>query len=125
METYPCASAPLSDYIAEPWECNTQCCLETNQHYNLSYPFATCTEYQYLHCGIKKNGMQTYYANVLKEENTALGFATFKNGDGIQQLLARMPDDQAVREWELYALEDMRWNGNHQSHMIYWSQYII
>jgi len=32
--TYPGAGAPLSDYIAEPWEPNTQDCVETNLHIN-------------------------------------------------------------------------------------------
>jgi hypothetical protein len=57
--------------------------------------------------------MKTYYDKVLKEDDSALCFASFKNGDGIQKLVASMPDDQALREWELYTLKDMRWNGNH------------
>jgi hypothetical protein len=58
---------------------------------------------------------------VLKKENTTLCFPSFKNGDGIQMLMATMPDDQALMEWELHTLEDMRWNDNHQSPIIYCS----
>jgi len=61
-------------------------------------------EYKFIQRGIKKTGMETYYDNVVKEENTSLRFTSFKNGDGIQKLVARMPDDQALREWELHTL---------------------
>jgi hypothetical protein len=69
--------------------------------------------------------MKTYYDNMLKEENTALHFPIFINWDGVQKLVARMPDDQVLREWELHTLEGMRWNDNHQRSIKYWSRDII
>jgi hypothetical protein len=62
---------------------------------------------------------------VLKEESSALRFPSFKNGDSVQKLVASMPDDQALGEWELHTLEDMRWNDNHQWPNKYWSRDII
>ena len=56
--------------------------------------------YNYTWCGIKKNDMKTYYDNMLKEENTALRIANFQNRDGIPKLVACMPDDQALGQWE-------------------------
>ena len=124
-DIYPCAGAPLIDYIAEPWECDAQCCFETNLQNNPYYQFATRAVYKYIQCGIKKNGMKTYYDDGLKEENKALRFPIFKNGEGVQNLVASVPDDQALREWELHTLEDMRWNDNHQRPIKYWSRDII
>ena len=56
--------------------------------------------------------MKTYYDKVLKVETPGLRFPNFKYGDGILKLVAVLPDDQALREWELPTLEDMRLNDN-------------
>jgi len=59
-------------------------------------------------------GMNMYYDNVLKKENTSLCFRIFENGDSVQKLTASMPDDQSLGQWELHTLEILRRNDNDQ-----------
>jgi len=124
-KSYPGAGNLLNVYIAEPWQRDPQGCLETNLQSNPYYPFALHDEYRYIQCTINKQGMKRYYDNILKVENTALGFPSFNNGDGIQKLVAGMPDDQAHREWELSTLKNIRWNYNDQCPLKCCSRVII
>jgi len=113
-EAYTATRAPLSKSTAELWERDAQDFLQTNLQNNPSYLFATCEEYNYIHHGIKKKYMKTYSDNVLKEESIAPRFPSHTSGVHIQKLVPRIPDDQALWEWELYTLEDMTWNDNYQ-----------
>ena len=124
-ETYPNAGAPLVDYIPQKSECDADGCLEDNLRNNPYYPFASQEEFCYVQCGIKKKGMKTYYDDVLREKNTGLHFPNFKNGDGVKKLVAAMPDDKALGEWERHTLLDMRWNSDHPQPIKYWSRNII
>jgi len=58
----------------------------------------TCEEYKYIQCGLKTQGRKTYHDNMLKIEDTGLRCPNFKDEDGIQKLVAGMPDDQALGE---------------------------
>jgi hypothetical protein len=114
MEIYPSTGALLRDFIAEPWEHDAAYCLGTTIQDTPYYLFATCEKHKYIQCGIKQNRMNTDYDKVLKEESIALRCPSFKIGDVVQKLMASIPDDQAVGEWELHTIKDMRWNDNHQ-----------
>jgi len=111
---YPGAGAPLIDFIPETWERHTQGCIEKLLHNNPYYPFATCEEYKFTQCGMKRKGMKTYYDNTLKEENTALRFPSFNLKNGLQNLVASIPDNWVLGKWELHTLKHMRWNDYHQ-----------
>ena len=113
-ETYPGADAMLSDYIAEPWERDAEDFLQMNVQNNPYDPCTTCEEYKYIQCGINTKGMKTYCDNLLKEEITPPHFTSFKNGYGVQKVVASIPDDLAHGEWELHTHEDMKCNDNHQ-----------
>jgi hypothetical protein len=82
-------------------------------------------EYKYIQCRTKKKCLETDYDNVVKEDNTALHFPSFEIGDGVQQLMPSMLDNEGLGEWELHTVEDMRLNYNHQGHIKYWSRNII
>jgi hypothetical protein len=124
-ETYSSTGTLLSNYITKLLECGAQGCVETYQQDNPYYPFAAHEEYKCSECEIKKKCMKMNYNNVLKKEHTALHFRSFKNGDGIQKLLARTPDAQARKEWERHTLEDMKSIDNHQHPITYCSRDII
>jgi hypothetical protein len=93
-EIYPSASTLLINYIAEQWEPDALGCLETNLQNNSYHLFAMHDEYQYIQCGIKKKGMKMYYDNLMKEDDAALRFPSFKNGDCVQSFAASMADDR-------------------------------
>jgi len=76
--------------------------------------FAMHDEDKYIQWAITQKSMKMYYDNVMKEENTALHFWSFKNGDGVQKVMATMADDHALRKWKLHSFKNMRWNGNLQ-----------
>jgi len=57
-----------------------------------------CEAYNYIPHGIEKKSMKMYHDNVVKQEHTALRFPRFKHRDGVQKLVAGMPDDQAFGE---------------------------
>ena len=110
---------------SDPWECYTQGCLETKLQNNPYYPFATREEYKYLQFGINNKGMKTFNDTVQREEYTTLCVICFNNRDGMQKLMACMPDDEALGKFKLHVLKDMRWNVNYQCLIKYWSGNII
>jgi hypothetical protein len=113
MESYHGTHTPLSNYISERWGRQAQGCLQRKLQRHPYNPFALCEEYKSVQCGIKVKGMKTYHDNLRNIENTGLRFIRVINGNGVQKLMASMPDNRALREWELRTLEDMRCNDNH------------
>jgi hypothetical protein len=95
-EAYCCAGAQLSDYIAQQYEHYAQGWFEMNPQNNPYYLFVTWEEYKYIQYGIKKKDMETYCDIMLKKENTPLRLPNFKKWGDIQQLVASMPDNQAL-----------------------------
>lgn len=57
-ETYPSIGPPLSDYIAAPWVCDTQVCLETNVQENPYYTIVMCEENECIQYVVRRMGMQ-------------------------------------------------------------------
>jgi len=84
-------------------------------------PLVMSEEYNCIQWGIKKKGIQTCYDNMRNDAKTTLFIRSFKNMDAIHKLVARMPAYQAIGEWELHTLEDMRLNDNQQRLINYWS----
>jgi len=64
-----------------------------NLQNNPYYQFVTCEEYKYVLCRIKMDSTKTYYDIVKKEENTTLGFPSFKTKDCALKLVPSMPDN--------------------------------
>jgi transposase len=104
----PGTNAPLRDYITEPWEDVAQGYLQTNLQTHLYCPYVTSEVYQYIQCAIKKRVIKMYDTNILKKEHTTLRFPIFNSGDGVQKLMASMPDSKAHGEWEEHTLNNWR-----------------
>jgi hypothetical protein len=100
--------SPLSNYIAVGLERDPLGCLVMNLHTVPTTCFPMCKENKYIEIGIKNNGKKTSYGNRLMEDIMALHFLSFNKLDGVQKLMASMPSDQAVREWELLTPKDMK-----------------
>jgi hypothetical protein len=125
METYSGPGADLRYYIAGQWEHDAQGCLETNMQNTPYYPFVMREVYKYIQLGMKKKRIETYYDNLMKAENTRLHFSSFKNGHCVRKLVATLQANQALREWDLHTLEELRWNDKHQCLVKSWSQDIM